>query len=994
MRGSFSILLVMCVLLTIGVALIPSLDIGSEPRKEQGKTLTINYSWRGKAAKVVEQNVTSRIEALVSSVKGVESVSSVSEFGSGRVTVELKKQADVSAVKFEIASLLRQMRGRLPEDLSYPLLSGGEVDVGRGDDGTVKMILSYRVNADMPDDRICHIVEREMKHKIERIDGVNRADVIGGTGQYMEIAYDARSLATYGVSGNDIADAVKSFAGREDIVGTVHTEGGRTVVPLMLFTARGDMALEKMPVKTVDDKIIYLNDLASCELRRVKPDSYFRVNGMNTVYLNVYADKDADIVSTARRVKEVAECSGLTFKLTYDRAEEQLSEFKRLVSRSALTLGILLLFVWLSGGRSWKYLAIVSVTLAANILIAVIVYRLLNLRLHPFSMAGIAVSLGIIIDSAIVMVDHYAYYRNKKVFLGILAAMLTTIGSLVVVFWLPENLRHDLKDFSVVVMVNLAVALVVALLFAPALVDSLGYSNRMRRSVRSLRRTVRLTRLYERYVCFAHHRVWRWVLLVVFAGAFGGALKLFVDCLDTNSFRPKEREVQLHIRGKMPTGGSVGELNDKVRKVEDFLSQFKKIKRFETTVTKWGASIEVSFDEETAHSGFPYFLENKVIGKLITIGGADWSTYGVSERGFSNSLNLQYRANSIEIAGYDYDRLYRYAEEMCRELGKNTRVLDIAIETPGHERQEDEIYMVYDNGMLAVDSLTPIMFHSSLGSMLAEIDAGDIVVKREGRGARSELRTRAVVRPADAMRFDLWQLENSYIKVEDRDVRPDRFMAVKRREAKNCIPRERQEYVLRVAFNVLGSYTYTNRVVRQTKEKFDNLFPVGFRCLDRGGFMNEKEAAQKYWLIGLVALIVFWLCAMVFESFRNALTVVSLIPVSFIGLFLTYWATGVPFGTGGFAAMVLLCGLTVNAGIYIICEYRNSGNYIRAFNHKIVPIMLTVLSTVLGMIPFLLDGPDDQPFWFSLAVGTIGGLSFSLAALLLFMPLVEVRKTV
>lgn len=158
--------------------------------------------------------------------------------------------------------------------------------------------------------------------------------------------------------------------------------------------------------------------------------------------------------------------------------------------------------------------------------------------------------------------------------------------------------------------------------------------------------------------------------------------------------------------------------------------------------------------------------------------------------------------------------------------------------------------------------------------------------------------------------------------------------------------------------------------------------------------MNEKEAAQKYWLIGLVALIVFWLCAMVFESFRNALTVVSLIPVSFIGLFLTYWATGVPFGTGGFAAMVLLCGLTVNAGIYIICEYRNSGNYIRAFNHKIVPIMLTVLSTVLGMIPFLLDGPDDQPFWFSLAVGTIGGLSFSLAALLLFMPLVEVRKTV
>ena len=135
---------------------------------------------------------------------------------------------------------------------------------------------------------------------------------------------------------------------------------------------------------------------------------------------------------------------------------------------------------------------------------------------------------------------------------------------------------------------------------------------------------------------------------------------------------------------------------------------------------------------------------------------------------------------------------------------------------------------------------------------------------------------------------------------------------------------------------------------------------------------------------------------MLFESLKQALAVVLLIPASFIGLFLTYWLTGVPFGTGGFAAMVLLCGLTVNAGIYIICEYRNSGNYLRAFNHKIVPIMLTVLSTVLGMVPFLTDGADDQPFWFSLAVGTVGGLAFSLLPLAWFMPLtmnIAIRRT-
>lgn len=994
MKHSFSILLTMCILMVIGAALTTRLDIGSEPRPERGKTLTIAYWWQGAAAKVVEQNVTSRIEALASSVKGVESVSSVSEFGSGRVVVQLKKQADVPAVKFEIASLLRQIRGKLPEGVSYPVLTGGEADTGRSDDKEVKHILTYQVNADMPDEQIRRIVEREVKPKMERTEGVSHVVVTGGTSRYMEISYDAQKLAGYGIYGSDIAEAVRSFAGREDVAGTVGTEGGRVIVPLLLSTPGATVELEKMPVKTVGDKIIYLNDLASCELRQRKPDNYYRVNGMNTIYVNVYAERDAGVVRTADRVRALAECPSMTFKLTCDRAERQMSEFNTLIRRSALTLAILLLFVWLSSGMSWRYLAIITVTLAANILMAVIAYRLLDIRLHPFSMAGVTVSLGIIIDSTIVMVDHYSYYRDRKAFLGILAAMLTTIGSLVIVFWLPDYLRHDLRDFSVIVMINLGVALVVALLFAPALVCRMGYSSRMAGGGRRMRVVARLTDIYRRYIAVCQHRVWRWVLLLVVACSFGGSLKLFVDCLDSNTFRPKEEEKKLNIRAQMPLGGSVHELNDKVREVEAFLSQFDKIRRYETNVSSWGAHITVEFKEDALNTGFPYLLENKVIGKVITIGGADWSTYGVSERGFSNSLNLQYRANSIEIAGYDYDRLYRYAEDMCRELRKNARVTDIAIETPGHERQEDELFVEYDRRMLAVDSLSARDIHSSLKSILSETDAGEIELMsgkvesgKVERGRGATLRTHAVVRPTGMNGFDLWQMENSYIRVADREVRASDFMRICGREAKNCIPRERQEYVLRVAFNVLGSYTYTARYIRQVTDKFNDLFPIGFRCVDRT-YGSYDDNGTQYWLIGLIAVIIFWICAMLFESLYHALVIVLLIPASFIGLFLTYALTGVPFGTGGFAAMVLLCGLTVNSGIYIICEYRNCGRFVRAFNHKIIPILLTAFSTVIGMTPFLIDGPYEQPFWFSLAVGTIGGLAFSIVPLVVFLPLV------
>ena len=217
-------------------------------------------------------------------------------------------------------------------------------------------------------------------------------------------------------------------------------------------------------------------------------------------------------------------------------------------------------------------------------------------------------------------------------------------------------------------------------------------------------------------------------------------------------------------------------------------------------------------------------------------------------------------------------------------------------------------------------------------------------------------------------------------------------MDISRRKAKNVIPRDNQEYVLQVAFNVLGSYTYTSRYIKGMTDKYNASFPVGFRCLDKTYGSYDDDGTQ-YWLIGLVAVIIFFILAILLESLLQSLAITMLIPVSFIGLFLTYSVTGVPFGTGGFAAMVLLSGLTVNSGIYIVCQYnmqkkQSARSFVASFNHKIVPIMLTILSTVLGMISFLIDGYDEQPFWFSLAVGTIGGLALSVIPIFLFLPIV------
>lgn len=137
------------------------------------------------------------------------------------------------------------------------------------------------------------------------------------------------------------------------------------------------------------------------------------------------------------------------------------------------------------------------------------------------------------------------------------------------------------------------------------------------------------------------------------------------------------------------------------------------------------------------------------------------------------------------------------------------------------------------------------------------------------------------------------------------------------------------------------------------------------------------------------------ICAIIFESFIQPIAIISLIPISFIGVFLTFYFFDINFDQGGYASIVLLSGNVVCAAIYIMAEFNNLQKrhpkqnalvlYIKAFNHKIVPIILTVMSTIVGLIPFLLFG-QNEGFWFAMGAGTIGGLLFSLIGIMFYLP--------
>ncbi len=943
-----------------------------------------------------------------------------------------KKGTDIEAARFEVATQIRQIYDRLPDGVSYPWFNMTTAG------GNVTDIMNYTINADMPPELIVRYAMEKFNTPVSRIEGVSAVKFSGASPFEWIVRFDPDRLRHAGLSPDDIASAFSaSFA--SNIVGSIERDGESIAVRVSGSTPE---RLEDIPVGKVNGRIMYLRDFATVTYEEIVPQSYYRINGLNTINMYIEAGEGANVVRVARNVRRTIEelnadlPSGYTIELTYDQSETLEREIRTIVFRSVLSLVILLLFV-LVVSRSLKYLGVIALTIVANLLIAAIFYYAFGVELNLYSLAGLTVSLGIIIDTSIVMIDHYSYYRDRKVFTSILGALLTTIAALCIIFWLPDRQRMELSDFAWVIIINLSVSMLIALLFVPALLDKvnlrskgvikLGYTGR--------RRVVRMSDGYMRVIGWFKRRKWILITLLVlgfgipihllptqlkhkngstnggwvgvynktlgskwygenrkyFEAALGGSFRVFSKGINVfNYYGDRTPSKTLNIRARMPEGCSVQQLNNVMREMENFLAAFDEIDVFRTNIYSVdNGNITVTFKKEAEQTGFPYSLRQQVDQKAISFGGASWSVWGVTEHGFSNEIGFSNnKSNGICISGYNYDDVYRYAVRTVDSLRCNRRVGDIGIYADrGCTPPQNEFFLAYDKQRVAYSGLNIGHYVNYLSGMLYDRSVGTLF-----DGERSS-NVRLVSSAADS--YDLWHIQHDLIDVDTVKSRLTDVGSIDKRRTGNNIVRTNQSYELYVGFNFIGPYELADRLTQKTVKMLETeVLPMGYKAVKVNSSWSRSEQKTQFKLLLMIVVLIFGICAVLFESLTKPLVIIMMIPVGFIGLFLSFSMFGVSFNQGGFAAMVMLAGLVVNAGIYIITEYDNIRStsrmegakvYLKAYNRKIVPTLLTILSTVLGLVPFLFDGRDNA-FWFAFAVGVIGGMAFSILALVLYLP--------
>ncbi len=1049
--SAFTVIVAFVAISLIGLAVIPSLTVKLSPSRTL-PSLTVSFNMPGNSARIVEMEATSKLEAMLTRITGVKNIKSTSGNNYGRITLELDKHASMDMVRFEASTIIRQTWPNLPSSTSYPTIY-----VNRPDEESARPFLVYNIDAMVSPITIQQYAEEHIKPILAQLPGIYKIEVSGATPMEWLLEYDISQLDALGITVNDIRKAVESY-NRKESLGMVmleNNEHDKRYMRLSLSTetvnkSKGFHA-EDIFLADKNNHIIRLDKLVSVIHREEPPSSYYRINGLNSIYLSLTATEDANQLRLSKSVKEeIAQIKqllpkGYEMHINYDATEHIDNELNKIYFRTTLTILILLLFVFLTTFNV-RYLLLIILSLFFNVSIAFIFYYLFGLEIQIYSLAGITISLSLVIDNTIIMADHYMRNRDRKVFLSILAATLTTVGALAMIFFLDEKIRLNLQDFAAVVMINLMVSLAVSLFLVPAAIENINVRKKFKRfRFKHLHFSPKKIIVYfdkfyfliikflfrfrpvafillllafgtpvfmlpdkiegeskwaERYNSIASSSNFKEKIRPAIEKSLGGTLRLFTQKVYNGSYFTRNDETILTISASMPNGTTIQQMDRLIRQMESYLSQFKEIRQFQTSIyNPRRANIQVLFIKEAERSGFPYQLKSNVISKALQLGGGSWGVYGLQDQGFSNDVSEHAGSMRVKVYGYNYDDLYLHADSLRERLLTYRRIKEVHINSQFSWYKENYLEYIFslNRQRMAAENIRPYELYASVSPVFGrDINCGYVSGDEQIEYIKMSSKQSRL--------YDLWSLSNMSRSMNGKYYKAGELTTIAKTQTPQNIVKENQQYVLCLQYEYVGSAQQGNKILERELKQFNKDLPLGYSAESESGYYwwNKKDNKQ-YLFLSLVILIIFFMTSILFNSLKQPLAIIFVIPVSYIGVFLTFYLFKLNFDQGGFAAFVLLCGITVNASIYLINEYNRILSckplmnpvkaYIKSWNIKIVPIFLTIISTILGFIPFMI-GLDKEAFWFPLAAGTIGGLSMSLVGIFLYLPLFLIKRRI
>ncbi len=1002
-------------------------------------TITIRTELTGGAPLEVENLITKPIEETVGIIKNVRLVRSVSRSGQSDVILEFLWGTDMDIAGVDVREKLDLLL--LPLEAGRPML----LRFDPANEPILRLALREKQGESAEQSTegrlkaLRRLAEDRLKTDLEAVEGTAAVKVSGGLKDEIQVRVDQERLSQLGLSIDQVASRLRAE--------NVNLSGGRLEQGNQRFLVRTInefTSVEQMAdsiVANVEDRPVYLRDIATVTQGYKEREAITRVDGKESVELAVYKEGDANTVQVADRLKgqlgrvRASLPDNLELTTVYDQSTFISAAISQVTS-AALGGGLLAIIVLFGFLRDARATLIIGLAIPVSVIGTFLLMYSSDVTLNIMSLGGIALAVGMLVDNSIVVLENIVRKREEgenvleaarsgtaEVAMAVTASTLTTVAVFFPMIFISGVAGELFKDQALTVSFALAFSLVVALTLIPMLA-ALGSSQRYADEA-----DLSSPSLFTKLAAFVV-KLFRWAFAGVswvvgmfmvipsaalrglynaaasiYPGILGWSLRnrgivlilataVFVFTMSLvprlgTELIPQLSQGEFSVDIRLPPGSPLAETDRSVLKVQEKTSQLEQV-AMAYSVSGTGNRLDASPVDSGEHTGSIAVTlkkgsgrdtENQVMNamraEMKQLPGMQYEFSRPSLFSFSEPLQVQ-------ISGHDLERLAQYSAQLVRAMSGSDRFSDIKSSI---EEGNPEIQIVFDQERAA-----------KLG--LAVRDIANRVVAN----VRGELATRytwrdkkidVLVRSVDTQKASVEDIRNLIVNpASDRPVTLGAVADVEIARGPSEIRRVAQERVAIITASV--SYGDLGTAVTELQSLVDAIGPLQGISANVAG--QSEEMTQSFdsmkFALALAVFLVYLVMASQFESLVHPFVILFTIPLALVGAVLGLYVTGTTVNVVALIGVIMLAGIVVNNAIVLvdmINQFQSRGvekqeAIMSAGKARLRPIMMTTLTTVLGLLPMAIGFGEGSEVRTPMAITVIGGLLVSTILTLVVIP--------
>lgn len=965
--------------------------------------VNVSVTYEGASPEIMETDVVDPMEDAITAVEGVKQISSTSRQGQANITVEFELSRNIDVALQDVQTRVAQAARRLPHEIDPPIISKTNPE----DQPLLWMSLSGNRSPTFMSDYMRNV----MRPQFQTIEGVGEVSMGGFRERNIRVWFDAARLEAQGLAVQDVIDAIE----REHL----EVPAGRIETPQREMNVRAEgeainlQEFENLVIAFRGGTPVRLKDVAVVEDGLEDRRRLSRAQGQPSMGFAIRKLRGANAVEVGERVHAKVEQvksqlpEGMDLNVNFD----STTFIKHSIDEILFTL---VLAAMLTGLVCWVFLGSWSTTL--NVLLAIptsilgtfIVMYFFNFTLNTFTVLGLTLTVGIVVDDAIMVLENIYRHREhgkgkvaaasigaREITFAAAAATLAIIAIFLPVAFMKGIIGKFFFQFGVTISVAVLISLLEALTLAPMRCSRfLEVGERRGRFGRWVDSSFdRLSATYLRLLEPAlHHRAWVMLGAVVFFVASLGIVRFL-----RQEFVPAQDSSRFQIRFQTPVGTSIDATDNVFKQIESFLAGRGEVERYFGFIGGFGGG-EVNTgmtwvtmkdrgerppDPESGRRLTQQEFMEVIRKETAEIPGVRLSLMDPSQQGFSASRGGGYPVE-LTVRGRDWGKLAEYSTKIMDEMRAAGLVTDVDSD---YQVGMPEVRVIPDRNKAADLGISM----QNIGQTINAAIGGERAGKFKDGGRRFDIRVRLLAqqrqRPEDIQRL--------YVRTGTGDlVRLGDLVTIVQQPTLQAITRKDRQRAITIFANVAPGASQAD-ALQSARDIAARVLPDGYRALPSGTSQAFQESfASLVFAFALGLMVAYMVLAAQFNAFTHPFTVLLALPFSISGALMALFLSGQSLNIYSMLGMILLMGIAKKNSILLVDftnQLREQGvarheAILRACPVRLRPILMTSIATIAGAIPPALAIGPGAELQRPMAVALVGGIAVSTLLTLFVVP--------